>query len=219
MPISEIDLQKDVIDELADDPSVDASNIAVGARDGVIILAGTVPTHPEKVAAEQAAKRVNGVRGLADELQVDLPLMHRRSDADIVTAALNAMAWDVTIPDDAITVTVADGWLTLEGEVEWQFQKNHAKNVVGQITGIRGVTNGITVKAPASSSDVARKIRAAFQRSADLDANALSVEMQGTKAILRGPVHSWSERDRALRAAYSVAGVAEVENHTYFTQP
>ena len=218
MTISQIDLQKDVIDELADDPAIDASNISVGARDGIITLDGSVPTYAEKLAAERAAKRVTGVRGLADELRVDLQLLHQRNDSDIIAAALNAMAWDVLIPDDKITLTISHGWLTLEGEVEWQFQKQHAADIIGHLSGIRGCTNNITVTSPPSPGDVVKKIRAAYQRSADLDANALSVEIHGSKAILRGPVHSWAERDRAARAAYSVPGISEVENHIYFTE-
>lgn len=215
---SEVALKKNVIDELADDPSIDDSNVAVAVKGDVVMLAGTVRSFAEKQAAERAAKRVRGVHGLADELEVDLPATHRRSDAEVVAAALNAMSWDVTIPSDAIKVTIADGWLTLEGQVHWEFQRNHAAQIVAQLTGVRGVTNNIEVKSPPSSADIKRKIRAAFQRSADIDANGLVVDVNGGTVLLRGPVHTWAERDRAVRAAYSVPGVTKVENHTYFVQ-
>jgi osmotically-inducible protein OsmY len=158
------------------------------------------------------------VHGLADMLEVDLPATHRRTDAELVAAAINALAWDVTVPEDGITVTIADGRLTLEGEVPWRFQKEHAGRTVGQLTGVREVVNDIRIKAPATAADVKRKIQAVFQRSAELDANALSVELHDGCAVIRGPVHSWPERDRVTRAAYSVAGVTKVENHTYFVQ-
>lgn len=218
MTTSETALLEDVVEELADDPSVDASNIAVAAKGDVVTLAGTVRSFAEKQAAERAAKRVRGVHGLVDELEVDLPATHRRGDADIVAAAINAIAWDVMIPQDAITVTMAEGWLTLDGEVDWQFQRDHVARIVAQLTGVRGVTNNISVKSPPSSVDVKRRIRAAFQRRADIDANGLSVETRDGTVILHGPVHSWAERDRVVRAAYSVPGVTKVENHTYFVQ-
>jgi osmotically-inducible protein OsmY len=216
---SETSLQKDVIDELADDPSVDASNIAVGVNGNVVTLQGTVRSCAERQAAERAAKRVRGVYGLADELVVDLPATHRRNDAEIISAALNAMAWDVAIPEGAITIIIADGRLTLEGEVDWQYQREPAGRLAAQLTGVRSVSNNIFVNSPVSPGDIQRKIRAAFQRSADLTANGLAVEVRGSTVLISGPVHTWGERDRAVSAAYAVPGVSKVENHTYFVQP
>jgi osmotically-inducible protein OsmY len=216
MTTLDIDLQKDVIDELAADPTLDATDIGVVVKGDVIRLIGSVRTFAEKQAAERAAKRVRGVHGVADELQIELAAFHRRTDADIVAAALHGLAWDVTIPDNAITVTVNNGWLTLEGKVAWHFQWESAARTVARLTGVLGVTNNIIVEPAPSPGDVKSKIRAAFQRSAVLDANSLDVELRDQTVVLRGPVHSWSERDRAARAAYSVPGVTNVENRTYF---
>lgn len=212
------ELRNAVADELAGDPQLDATSIAIAVNGDVVTLAGTVRSLAEKQAAERAVKRVRGVHGVADTLVVELPAEHRRTDAELVAAALNALAWDVTVPDDDLTVTLDDGWLMLEGRVRWQFQKEHAERVVAQLTGVRGMTCRIVVTAPPSEGDVREKIRAAFERSADLDARALAVEIENGVVVLRGPIRSWNERELALRAAYAVPGVTRVENRTFFVQ-
>lgn len=214
MTKSDLNLQSDVIDELSFDPTVDATNIAVIAKDGVVTLSGTVKSHPEKFAAEHAAKRVAGVHGIAEELKVEIPSLHRRNDADIAKAALSALDWSVNVPKNKVTVKVENGWLTLEGELDWRYQQDAAQRAIEHLIGLRGVSNLIAVKPAVSSGDVMAKIRKAFERAAEVDADRVRVEMNDGIVTLRGSVHSWNEHDEATHAAYSVAGVKSVKNLT-----
>lgn len=215
MPMkADLNLQEDVAEELSFDPSVDASKIGVAAKDGVVTLTGKVPSFAEKVAAEKAAKRVAGVKAVAQEIEVELPAFHRRDDADIATAALNVLAWETTLPKDGIKVSVERGWVTLEGHVDWQFVRENAERAVRNLIGVTGVSNHITVTPHAVEGDVKDKIRKTFVRSAEIDANRVIVETSNDTVKLYGSVHSWTEHDDASRAAYSVPGVTKVENHT-----
>jgi osmotically-inducible protein OsmY len=209
----DVELQHDVVDELDFEPGVDASNIGVAVSDGVVTLTGTVPTYTEKIAAEKAAKRVFGVQGIANELKVELPQAHVRTDTDIAKAAINVLNWDTAVPR-GVTLSVSNGFVTLTGEVDWQFQKDRARMLVQSIVGVRGVSNLITVKPKISESDVKTKIRQAFERSADIDADHIQIETHDHTVTLRGTVHSWFEREEATRAAYAVPGVTSVENLT-----
>lgn len=211
---TDLALQEDVAEELAFDPSVDASDIAVAAKDGVVTLTGKVPSYAEKVAAEKAARRVSGVKALAMDLTVELPGFHQRNDSEIAAAALNTLAWESTVPRDAITVKVDHGWITLDGRVDWLFIKENAERAVRHLIGVTGVTNLISVVPHPTSGDVLREIRKTFERSADIDATRITAETHDGVVTLRGPVHSLSERDYATRAAYSVPGVKRVENFT-----
>lgn len=214
MTKSDSRLRDDVIDELAFDPTVEASDIGVTARDGVVSLTGTVRNYPEKQAAKRAAKRVAGVRGIADELKISIPSPQHRSDADLARAALVALDWDVAVPKGKITAAVEDAWLTLEGEVDTSYQKDAAARAVANLIGLRGVTNAVTVKAAVLSGDVRTKIRQAFERNAEIDANKVQVEIMDGAVTLRGNVHSWTEHDEAAYAALSVPGVRVVNNQT-----
>ncbi|HYR06315.1 MAG TPA: BON domain-containing protein [Longimicrobium sp.] len=206
------ELKTDVMDELMFEPSVDETGIGVAVHDGVVTLAGHVKSYAEKMAAERAVKRVDGVQGIANDLAVELWPGFQHDDTDIAQAAVHALRWNTWLPENSVTVTVKDGWLTLEGSMPWQYQKQEALLAVQHLQGVKGVTNQIVVKPSLQASQVERRIQSAFQRAASLDARKVHVETAGSVAILRGTVRSWAEHEDAERAAWSVPGVTAVRN-------
>jgi osmotically-inducible protein OsmY len=210
--MTDSEIRKNVEAELEFEPSVNASEIGVAVKDGIVTLTGHVDSYWEKIAAEEAAARVSGVKAVANELEIRLPISSERTDADIARAAVNRLEWTITVPKDRIKVKVSKGWVTLEGEVDWQFQKNAAEEAVRSLVGVKGVINHIVVKERPSTAQVKAAIEEALKRSAELDANRISVEVEGDKVILKGTVRSWFEREEAERAAWRAPGVRSVDN-------
>jgi osmotically-inducible protein OsmY len=208
---TDLNLKKDVERELEWEPSIDASNIGVAAKDGAVILTGEVSSYIEKWQAVKAAERVAGVRAVADEIVVKLPGGHERSDGDIAGAAAKALEWNSSVPK-GVTATVSKGHVTLRGEVEWQYQRDAAERAVRSLMGVRGVTNLIAIKPRVTPSDVKAKIQAALSRRASLDARSIAVESHDGTVVLKGHVHSRLEANEAAQAAWSTPGVTRVEN-------
>lgn len=210
--MTDLELKRSVESELNFEPSINPAEIGVAAKDGIVTLTGRIPSYWEKVAAERAAMRVAGVKAVVNEIEVHLPTSSERTDEDIARAALDALRWSVLIPPDRIKVKVSKGWVTLEGKVDWQFQKSAAEKAVRKLYGVLGVSNFVEVKTQVSPTEVKASIESALKRSAEVDAKQIRVETEGDKVILRGSVRSWFEREEAERAAWRAAGVRSVDN-------
>jgi osmotically-inducible protein OsmY len=209
---SDSQLQRDLIDEMHWDPQLSKSEIGIAVRDGVVTLSGTVHSFAQKLAAERAAERVSGVKAIADDLIVQLDGFGKRSDTDIAHAAVNALKWDSEVPEEDITIKVDNGWITLDGRVPWRFQSDAAERAVRYLIGVKGVTNMIRVQPSVSTASVKSRIEDALKRSAQLDAQRISVQAADGKITLNGTVRSWAERRDAERAAWAAPGVTQVED-------
>jgi len=210
---SDSDILKDVTAELKMEPGLRDDDIAVGVHDGVLTLAGYVDSYADKWRAERIAGRVKGVKALVNDLEVRLPSGSQRPDPELARVALEALKWNILVPHDRIQVIVEDGWITLKGEVDWFYQKEEAERTVRNLTGVNGVSNLITVAAKPAPSDIKKRIIEALHRGAQFDAERITVEIDGHKAILRGMVRSYAELKDAERAARNAPGITEVENH------
>lgn len=205
-------LKRDVEDELGWEPRVNAAEIGVAVVDGVVTLTGRVDSWAEKTAAERAVKRVEGVAAVAEEVQVRVPGISQRSDADIARSAANSLTWNTWVPKDSVTVKVEHGWLTLEGEVEARYQKDAAEEAVRGLLGVNGVSNQIAIKPKVKPGNVKDAIHRAFARSATIDAGKIGIDVHGGLVTLHGTVRSWVERQDAESATWAAPGVVEVRN-------
>jgi osmotically-inducible protein OsmY len=214
---TDAELQRDVMTELKWEPTIHAAEIGVGVKDGVVTLTGDVDNYSKKWAIVRTVRRVSGVKVVAEEIKVSPPDSYKRADEDMAQSATNILNWNSWVPRDRVKVMVQDGWITLSGNVDWYYQKEHAENAVRHLIGVVGVTNSITIKPPVptvKAPEVKNGIEDALKRNARLlrDAENIKVEISGSKVILRGSVGSWADYEEAEYAAYCAPGVSQVEN-------
>ncbi|WP_343631115.1 BON domain-containing protein [Fluviicola sp.] len=210
---TDVEIQKHVMEELKWEPSIHSSEIGVAVKNGVVTLSGTVDTYLEKTTAEKAALKVAGVKGLAEDIQINLPFNHQKTDTELAQAALDALKWNVLVPNDQIKIKAENGWITAKGTVEWAYEQNAVRDAIATIKGVKGISNLVKVIPKVDPKDVKKKISAAFERNALVDANHIHVENSGSKVILGGKVSSYAEKREAEHVAWNVPGVATVENN------
>jgi len=214
---SDIELKADVAAELTWDPAINATNIGVMVKNGVVTLAGHLDTYAEKHAVERAVRRVSGVRAIALDLDVKLAPEHVRSDFEVAQAAAAALRLNSLVPDGKLKVEVENGWITLTGQVDWGYQFSSAEQCLRPLAGVRGITNAVTIKPRVQGKDIAAQIKAALTRQAEREARHIEIAVKGAVVTLSGKVHSMAEHDAALGVAFSAHGVSGVVDHLEVT--
>jgi len=209
---SDAQIQHDVMEELNWEPVININEIGVAVKNGVVTLNGMVDTYSKKIAAERAAKRVSGVKAVAQDIEVTLTASGRRNDPEIAETVINTLKWNSQVPSERIKIVVEDGWVTLEGTLEWEYQRVAARNSIENLYGVKGILDNIIISSKVKPVDIKQKIKAALERSAVVDAEKINVEVSGNKVILRGIVHTWTEKADARNAACSAPGVWEVDD-------
>ena len=206
------EIQKDVMDELKWEPLLSVAEIGVAVKQGVVTLSGTVDSYSKKEEAESAAKRVSGVKAVAEDIEVKPFATSVKNDTEIARMTADSLKWHSAVQEEKIKVKVEDAWITLEGEVDWEYQKDAIKTTVKNLTGVKGISNLISVKPSITAKDIKQKISLAFNRSATVDASKIDVEIKGNKAILTGKVRSWAEKTDAENATWKAHGITSIEN-------
>jgi osmotically-inducible protein OsmY len=216
---TDIQIQKDVMEELKWLPDLNASEIGVTVKNGVVTLSGQVDTFSKKLSAEKAAKKISGVKAIAEDIQIGVSPVYKKTDAEIAADVLDALKWHASVQKEKVKIKVENGFITLDGEVEWQYQRTNIISAIEHLSGVRGVYNLISIKPSITPFDIEDKIVAAFKRNATIDAEKITAEVKGSKVILHGYVHSLEEKDAAVTAAWYAPGVSSVESRLQIEAP
>lgn len=216
---TDIQIQKDVMDELKWQPFLNSSEIGVAVKNGIVTLSGIVDSFSKKLSAERATKKVSGVKAIAEDIQIGVSPVYRKTDTEIAEAVFNALKWHSAVPEEKVKIKVEDGIVTLEGEVEWEYQRMNARTAIQNLSGVRSVTNLITIKPNLNPFELEQKITEAFRRNATIDAGKVNVSTSGSKVILTGKVRSFAESEDAEDVAWAAPGVYHVENKLSIVEP
>ncbi|HEY8658457.1 MAG TPA: BON domain-containing protein [Hanamia sp.] len=216
---SDNQIQKDVMEELKWEPFLNAAEIGVSVKNGIVTLSGQVDSYSKKIASEKAAKKIAGVNAIAEDMQIGVSPLYKKSDTEIAAAVLNALKWHTDIQEDKLKVKVEDGNVTLEGDVDWEFERYNAKKAIENLLGVRSVINLISVKPKTTANDIEKKISSAFHRNATIDAERITAEVLGNTVILRGKVRSFVEKEDAENAAWAAPGILRIDNKLIIEEP